>query len=166
MSDKITFAEKILDHSMSMITLADTKAGVLLGIAGIVIALLFGVDRTALGEAGQFFLIGTMISFGISSFFSVSTLIPRLTDEAKTTRIYFKKVQEMTRDEYVNSWQHVTSADILSDYLMNIHNLSIVQKKKYFDLRIAVIFNIIGIILMIGVISTVYLFSTVATNNS
>ena len=43
-NEKINFAKSVLDHNLSLINLADAKAGILLGINGVVLALLFGIE--------------------------------------------------------------------------------------------------------------------------
>jgi hypothetical protein len=53
--DKIDFAKYILEHSSSLINLADTKAGILLGINGIMLALMFGIEKESLAYAVKIF---------------------------------------------------------------------------------------------------------------
>jgi hypothetical protein len=43
-NEKIDFAKSVLEHNLSLINLADAKAGILLGINGVVLALLFGIE--------------------------------------------------------------------------------------------------------------------------
>ena len=44
-NEKIDFAKSVLEHNLSLINLADAKAGILLGINGVVLALLFGIEK-------------------------------------------------------------------------------------------------------------------------
>ena len=44
-NEKIDFAKSVLEHNLSLINLADAKAGILLGINGVVLALLFGMEK-------------------------------------------------------------------------------------------------------------------------
>ena len=78
-NEKIDFAKSVLEHKLSLINLADTKAGILLGINGVVLALLFGIEKETPTVLSTFFFFLTAILFGVSSIFAISTLIPRLT---------------------------------------------------------------------------------------
>ena len=91
------------------------------------------------------FLFLTVILFGISSIFSIATLIPRLTQEQNKTRIYFLKIKESKREEFIQSWNTLTSDEILTDYVLNIHNLASLQTKKYRYLRSSVVITMIAI---------------------
>jgi hypothetical protein len=91
------------------------------------------------------FLFLTAILFGISSIFSIATLIPRLTQEQNKTKIYFLKIKESKREEFIQSWNTLTSDEILTDYVLNIHNLASLQTKKYRYLRSSVVITMIAI---------------------
>jgi len=91
------------------------------------------------------FLFLTVILFGISSIFSIATLIPRLIQEQNKTKIYFLKIKESKREEFIQSWNTLTSDEILTDYVLNIHNLASLQTKKYRYLRSSVVITMIAI---------------------
>ena len=143
-NEKIDFAKSVLEHNLSLINLADTKAGILLGINGVVLALLFGIEKeTPTGLSTLFFFL-TAILFGVSSIFAISTLIPRLTGEQNKTKIYFLKIKEFTRKEYIQSWNGLTNDEILTDYIINIYNLASLQTEKYRDLRLSIIITMMA----------------------
>jgi hypothetical protein len=144
-NEKIDFAKSVLEHNLSLINLADAKAGILLGINGVVLALLFGIEKetpTGLSTPFSFFL--TAILFGVSGIFAISTLIPRLTGEQNKTKIYFLKIKESTREEYLQSWNGLTNDEILRDYILNIYNLASLQTEKYRDLRLSIIITMMA----------------------
>ena len=143
-NEKIDFAKSVLEHNLSLINLADAKAGILLGINGVVLALLFGIEKeTPTGLSTLFFFL-TAILFGVSSIFAISTLIPRLTGEQNKTKIYFLKIKESTRKEYIQSWNGLTNDEILTDYILNIYNLASLQTEKYRDLRLSIIITMMA----------------------
>jgi hypothetical protein len=143
-NEKIDFAKSVLEHNLSLINLADAKAGILLGINGVVLALLFGIEKeTPTGLSTLFFFL-TAILFGVSSIFAISTLIPRLTREQNKTKIYFLKIKESTREEYLQSWNGLTNDEILRDYILNIYNLASLQTEKYRDLRLSIIITMMA----------------------
>ena len=144
-NEKIDFAKSVLEHNLSLINLADAKAGILLGINGVVLALLFGIEKeTPTGLSTLFFFL-TAILFGVSSIFAISTLIPRLTGEQNKTKIYFLKIKESTREEYIQSWNGLTNDEILRDYILNIYNLASLQTEKYRDLRLSIIITMMAL---------------------
>ena len=123
-NEKIDFAKSVLEHNLSL-NLADAKAGFLLGINGVVLALLFGIEKETPTVLSTLFFSFTAILFGVSSIFAISTLIPRLTREQNKTKIYFLKIKESTRKEYIQSWNGLTNDEILTDYIINIYNLAV-----------------------------------------
>lgn len=151
-NEKIDFAKSVLEHNLSLINLADAKAGILLGINGVVLALLFGIEKeTPTGLSTLFFFL-TAILFGVSSIFAISTLIPRLTREQNKTKIYFLKIKESTREEYLQSWNGLTNDEILRDYILNIYNLASLQTEKYRDLRLSIIITMMAFGFLIAIL--------------
>ena len=151
-NEKIDFAKSVLEHNLSLINLADAKAGILLCINGVVLALLFGMEKGIPSVLSIIFLFLTAILFGISSIFSIATLIPRLTQEQNKTKIYFLKIKESKREEFIQSWNTLTSDEILTDYVLNIHNLASLQTKKYRYLRSSVVITMIAIGFLIALL--------------
>jgi pycsar effector protein len=119
-------------------------AGILLGINGVVLALLFGIEKETPTVLSTLFFFLTAILFGVSSIFAISTLIPRLSREQNRTKIYFLKVKESTREEYIQSWNGLTNDEILTDYIINIYNLASLQTEKYRDLRLSIIITMMA----------------------
>ena len=144
-NEKIDFAKSVLEHNLSLINLADTKAGILLGINGVVLALLFGIEKETPTGLSTLFFFPTAILFGVSSIFAISMLIPRLSREQNRTKIYFLKIKESTREEYIQSWNGLTNDEILIDYIINIYNLANLQTEKYRDLRLSIIFTMMAL---------------------
>ena len=127
------------------------KAGILLGINGVVLALLFGIEKeTPTGLSTLFFFL-TAILFGVSSIFAISTLIPRLTRDQNKTKIYLK-IKESTREEYIQSWNGLTNDEILTDYILNIYNLASLLTEKYRDLRLSIIITMMAFGFLIAIL--------------
>jgi Family of unknown function (DUF5706) len=148
-----------MEHNSSLINLADTKAGIILGINGIVLALLFSIDQQLLSHITKIYLICTGILLTVSSVFAVLTILPRLTSENTVTKIYFNYVQKLSRQDYLESWKNVSLNEILEDYLNNIHNLTKLQAKKFGHLSTSVVLIIIGIV-MLAVSLILYYFTS------
>jgi hypothetical protein len=110
----------------------------------VVLALLFGIEKETPTVLSTLFFFLTAILFGVSSIFAISTLIPRLTREQNKTKIYFLKIKESTREEYIQSWNGLTNDEILTDYNINIYNLASLQTEKYRDLRLSIIITMMA----------------------
>jgi hypothetical protein len=118
----------------------------------VVLALLFGIEKeTPTGLSTLFFFL-TAILFGVSSIFAISTLIPRLTREQNKTKIYFLKIKEFTRKEYIQSWNGLTNDEILTDYILNIYNLASLLTEKYRDLRLSIIITMMAFGFLIAIL--------------
>jgi hypothetical protein len=155
--EKIEFAKHILEHNSSLINLADTKAGILLGINGIILALLFNIENGNTLALIHLFLIPTGIILGISSIFAILTIIPRFTQSNIHTMIYFLPVAKLNKEEYIESWNNLKSPNILRDLLSNIHSLALLQTKKYKYLKISVILLLVGLSLLVANLVVYYL---------
>lgn len=143
--DKIDFAKYILEHSISLINLADTKAGILLGINGIMLALMFGIEKENLAHAVKIFFFLTSVTLGLSSAFAIFTLIPRFLKNSKKSIIYFEKIAEDSEEEYIKTWEALPDKQILEDCILNNYKLAKILSKKYYMLRCSIVSNIIGI---------------------
>jgi hypothetical protein len=149
-SDKIDFAKFVIDHNTSLINLADTKAGILLGINGIIIALLFAVEKIELAQITISLFLITGIFLGASSLFTIFTIVPRLSVEGENSRIYFMKIKELKKDRFISSWGNISNSEILDDLISNVYNLASIQSKKFKHLQVAVVLNIIGVGLLLA----------------
>lgn len=156
---RIDYAKFVIEHNVSFINLADTKAGILLGINGIVLALLFGIDKTQLSSLSSTLFLFTSVFLAGSSFFAILTIIPRLTQAQNSSRIYFMSIVQKSKDEFLKDWRELKQQDILRDLGENIHNLAKIQSKKFKYLQVSILLIIVGIGLLV-----VSLFSYVLTN--
>jgi hypothetical protein len=126
---KIDFAKEIIDHNMSLVNLADTKAGMLLGINGVIIALLFGGATGIVTDITRLLFLITGVSLGASSIFTVFAIIPRLTRQHDRTRMYFMRIRETERScpslschsltSLFSALQGNPSSDLASTLLLN-----------------------------------------------
>ena len=76
--EKIDFTESILKHNVDLVNFADTKAGLVLGSAGIILSLLTFFGKIDLNIYEILGLIITAILLSTTIFFSVLTIFPRI----------------------------------------------------------------------------------------
>ncbi len=135
--NKINFAKNILDHNSDLISLIDTKAGLVLGSAGIILGLLSFFDRETLGNAIIPLFVTMMLLLGTICF-SFFTIFPRLTKKIKgETAIFYPAIVQFTIEEYKTKLENISPEEILKDYINNIYSLAKVQEKKFNHLRIS-----------------------------
>ena len=152
--EKIDFTESILKHNVDLVNFADTKAGLVLGSAGIILSLLTFFGKIDLNIYEIFGLIITAILLSTTIFFSVLTIFPRITKKNKSeSAIFYKSIIQQTKAEYKKMIYAMTLENILDDLLNNIHSMADIQNKKFGYLRKALFFMVIsGISLSITLI--------------
>jgi len=95
---QIDFAKHILDHSQNLISLVDTKAGVLLAADGAILALLTSSSLTGTSVATHTAFVVAAILLAASAAFGFGTIYPRTIQDSPPTRIFFLSILEKERD--------------------------------------------------------------------
>lgn len=137
--DQITSARFAIENSISLINLADTKAGILLGISGLVIVLLFQFEKEKVTEIGKVLLLITGVILGISSFFSVMAVLPRRNRYAEAVG-KFKVI-----NNFISFRKKLAIAQQLEEYLTYAHDLAYVQSQKFQYIKSATVAIMTGI---------------------
>ena len=152
--ERIDFTESILKHNTDLVNFADTKAGLILGSAGIILSLLTFFGKIDLNIYEILGLAVTAVLLSMTIIFSVLTIFPRITKKNKfESAIFYKSIIQQTKTEYKKMVHAMTLEDILADLLNNIHSMADIQNKKFGYLRRALFFMIIsGISLSITLI--------------
>ncbi len=142
----IDFVRDVLEHNNSLITLIDTKAGLVLGSAGIILGLLSFFDRTLMVGNTINALFVTIGLLGSTIIFSFITIFPRLTSKTKgETAIFYASIIQQSKEEYRKMVNGLTPEKIIDDYSDNIFSLAKVQESKFKTLRISLIFMILSV---------------------
>ena len=145
-SKKIDFARNVLEHNSDLIHLIDTKAGLVLGSAGIILGLLSFFDRSQTVESTTYALFTTVVFLGATMVFSFLTIFPRINPKTKTyTAIFYESITQQTEEEYSKIMDSLTHKKIVTDYANNIHSLARVQKRKFKTLRISLALMMISV---------------------
>lgn len=146
---KIDFAKFVIDHNNDLITLADTKAGFILASAGVIMGLLFLMNKHGLTDFTKGGIIVTAILLGFTAIFSFIVILPSLTKKPPQTAIFFQSIVKKSQSGYVEDFKKLTKDEILTDYLNNIYNISKIQNKKFLLLQISLWFMIPALIALI-----------------
>ncbi len=151
MDEKIELVKSILQHNVDLINFADTKAGLILGSAGIIMGLLVFSEKINLDKYLIFGLITTIGFLSATIFFSFLVIFPRITQKTQfESIIFYKSITQQTKEEYRKRVQMMTVENILQDFLDNIYSIADIQSEKFRYLRIALICMIISVISLSG----------------
>ena len=143
---KAAFLANVLSHNAGVISLIDTKAGLILGSAAVLLALLALLDAGGLGPGARAALAAALASFGAAAVLSFLTILPRITAWTRgETAIFYTSVAGMSREEYRARVEAMTEEDIIGDYAYNIHALAAIQAKKFRMLTGALCFMMVAV---------------------
>lgn len=121
----------MLDHNAAVISLIDTKAGLILGSVAVLFPLLAFLSMGDLAPGAKAALSAAFVPFGITAVFSFLTILPRITARvAGETSIFYTSVAKMDKKEYQRRVEKITLDQIIGDYADNIHALAAIQAKK------------------------------------
>ena len=121
----------MLDHNAAVISLVDTKAGLILGSAAVLFPLLAFLGTGDLAPGARTALVGALAPLGVAAAFSFLTILPRITARAAgETSIFYTSVAKMDKEEYRRMVEGITPGQIIADYADNIHALAAIQAKK------------------------------------
>jgi len=133
-SRRMEFARFILEHNQTLIGLADTKASIVLGIDGIVLALLFG-DNSLPSNMGLKILTALLLALSAVSAFL--TIKPRTIEGTPASNIFFGTIRKKTREAYVSDFRSINDEAILDDCTNNIYTLATIEAAKFHYLKIS-----------------------------
>ena len=127
---RIAFLANVLDHNAAVISLIDTKAGLILGSVAVLFPLAF-LSMGDLDAGTRTALAAALVPFGITAVFSFLTILPRITARAAgETSIFYTSVAKMDKKEYQRRVEKITPSQIIGDYADNIHALAAIQCRK------------------------------------
>ena len=128
---RIAFLANVLDHNAALISLIDTKAGLILGSVAVLFPLLAFLSMGDLAPGTKTALAAALVPFGITAVFSFLTILPRITARAPgETSIFYTSVAKMDKKEYQRRVEKITPDQIIGDYADNIHALAAIQVRK------------------------------------
>jgi len=153
-AEQIELVKHIYSMNQEILQMADTKSSIILGISGIIISIIIATDVETVTSAIVFSLLTSL-----SQFYAI---FPRLSKNSNRRNIlFYKGILQFNRNEYEEELKKLDSSALLNDYINNIYTLALIQKKKYFWLKIGFVFLILSIIF----ISISFFADTGATGN-
>ena len=128
---QISFLANTLSHNADVISLIDTKAGLIMGSVAILLPLLAFLDIGEMVPHAKVTLICALGLFGLSAVLSFLTILPRVTTRpAGETCMFYTSVVGLDKKAYQCKVKAITTEQIIDDYADNIHALARIQEKK------------------------------------
>jgi hypothetical protein len=142
---KIVNAQWILERNLSWIATADVKAGVIITLN---IAMLGGlatiVNSVKFVSSWAWVFIAIAASLGVlSTNFTAACLLPRL-DGPEKSLIFFGKITDLDRSDYINVLAKVTDQDYFEDLAEQIHRNAEISMTKHMYVKKATIIAFIS----------------------
>ena len=146
--EKIELVRHIYALNQEILQMADTKSSIVLGLSGIVVSLIIGMNIDDFSFNKQLSLGIAIIFSSLTSVTQFCTIFPRLAVRDKKGILFYRDILKWDRDGYTNEIININSTKILNDYADSVYSLAKIQEKKYFWLKIGFIFLIISITLI------------------
>ena len=128
---KIAFMANVLNHNAAVISLIDTKAGLILGSVAVLFPLLALLDIGQMAPAAKTTLAVAPVPLFAAAAFSFLTILPRITDRAAgETCIFYTSIAKLDKNDYQRRVQAITPDQIVCDYADNVYALATIQNKK------------------------------------
>lgn len=148
-----------LDRIMSHINNCDTKASILLGLAGVFITIVADKLLSVFSESGllftsllankySFFLLLSSLCICVGIVFTLIVLFPRLDPPSSTSHIFFMSIaSKFSYEGYKKAITQLNENCYLNELIEQIYINAKICKKKYTNFKYATILVGLGLIL-------------------
>ncbi len=147
-SDKIGLIRHIYEWNQQITHVADTKVSVLQIINTLIISFSASVSIKDLSSYSKIVLISAVISAAFSSLMLLMTVLPRLSKGAPTGLNFYSGILRYTCEAYCSKMAAIDIDELLHDYLNSIYMVALIQEKKYYRLKLGLIFSFIAVALV------------------
>ena len=147
-SDKISLIKHIYEWNQEITHVADTKVSVLQIINTLIISFSAGVSIKDLSPSSKIVIIAAVISAAFSSLMLLVTVLPRLSQGASTGLNFYSGILRYTCEAYCSRMAAIDLDELVNDYLNSIYRVALIQEKKYYRLKLGLIFSFIAVALV------------------
>lgn len=149
LQDQIEYARFAVEHNQEVINLIDLKSGLILGIVGIVISLIFTIDKQRINPLAFCSIIVGGSLFIISGILAFLVIFPRYGNGSQT-KMFFKSIVNEEREKFANSFENLTCQEILKDYTNDLYSLAqiITEKLRFFKWSLILLMLSLSILLI------------------
>jgi Family of unknown function (DUF5706) len=135
-NEKLKTAQWLLERNLSWIAAAEVKVGVVVAIqiamlGGVATAFSIAVSKTSWAYG---FTAGAVASSIIAMACAAAAVLPRL-DGPKRSLLFFGRIKELTAADYRDQFLKATNAQLLDDWLEQIHRNAEIAHTKHVWVR-------------------------------
>jgi hypothetical protein len=147
-AEKINFIKHIYESNQQITHVADSKVSALQIINTLIISFSATVSIKDLNPYSKMIIIAALVSAAFSSLMLLMTILPRLSKGASVGINFYSGILKYSAEAYCSRMAGISLDELLKDYLNSIYLIALVQEKKYFRLRLGLIFSFIAIALV------------------
>jgi hypothetical protein len=147
-TEKINFIKHIYEWNQQITHVADAKVSALQIINTLIISFSATVSIKDLTPYSKMGIIAAVVSAAFSSLMLLMTILPRLSKGASVGINFYSGILKYSWEEYCSRMAAISLDELLNDYLNSIYMIALIQEKKYFRLKLGLIFSFIAISLV------------------
>ncbi len=133
-AERLKTAQWVLERNLAWIAAAEIKVGVIVAIDTAMLGGLGSAFSFASGSVRThwdwLFTITASTCLGIGLFCAAMAVLPRLTGPARSL-LFFGRVGQRADAEYIEDFKKVTDADLLNDWVAQIHRNAQIACNKF-----------------------------------
>jgi len=147
-SDKMFIIRHIYEWNQRVTQFADSKVSALQIINTLIISFSATFSIKDLSPYSKSVLILAVILAAFSSLMLLLTILPRTSKGASVGVNFYHGILKYSRDDYCSKMASIDLNELLTGYLDSIYSIALIQKKKFFRLRVGLLSSFIAITLV------------------
>jgi len=147
-SDKMFLIRHIYEWNQRVTQFADSKVSALQIINTLIISFSATFSIKDLSPYSKSVIISAVILAAFSSLMLLLTILPRTSKGAAVGVNFYHGILKYSRDDYCSKMAAIGLNELLTGYLDSIYSIALIQKKKFFRLRVGLLSSFIAITLV------------------
>jgi hypothetical protein len=147
-SDKIVLIRHIYEWNQRVTQFADTKVSALQIINTLIISFSATFSVKDLSSYSRMVIISAVILAAFSSLMLLLTILPRTSKGGSVGINFYHGILRYSRDDYCSKMAAIDLNEILNGYFDSIYSIALIQRKKYFRLRVGLLSSFVAITLV------------------
>ena len=147
-TDKIMLIRHIYEWNQRVAHFADTKVSALQIINTLIISFSATFSVKDLSPYSRIVIISAVVLAAFSSLMLLLTILPRTSKGASGGVNFYSGILQYSREDYCSKMAAIGVNELLNGYLDSIYSIALIQKKKYFRLRVGLLSSFIAITLV------------------
>lgn len=148
-TERLQTAQWVLERNLAWIAAAEVKVGVIVAIDTAMLGGLGAAFSAAVGAVrtqwAWLFTIAATICLGVGLFCAAMAVLPRVTGPAQSL-LFFGRVGPCADVEYIEAFKKVTHADLLEDWMTQIHRNAQIACDKFAWVRKSMLWSFLSVL--------------------